>query len=611
MTPGTRTFETPEPALADILRDVASGKLQLPDFQRDWIWNDEHIKSLIASVTRSFPIGAIMVLENEDGESGFLTRGVEGAKFPANVKPKELILDGQQRITSLFLALSCKDPVSTRNEEQQDIKRFYYLDMRKCLDPELDREEAVISIPESRKITSDFGRKVELDLSSPELEYQQCLLPANIVFDLAGLVEWKNAFQSYYRFDPAMIKLLNDFDQRIWLPLYQYRLPEIRLPSDTEREAVCLVFEKVNTGGVPLDVFELMTATYARDQFRLRQDWLDLTERLDTKVVLQEFDETAYLTAITLLAKYNDKIEKDTPVSCRRKDVLKLPLASYKKYAPQIEAGLFKAANLLTRERIYDVRSLPYATQLIPLSAICAYLDKRFDNDAVKQKLSRWLWCGIFGELYGGASETRYAQDMSGVIAWINGGPEPKTVEDCNFSTTRFLTLQNRLSAAYKGLMALLMKRGNADFITGDQIDVQNYFEQNIDIHHIFPRAYCEKRKLPKIKWNCVINKAPLSAITNRKLGGKAPSHYLRYLRSDEHILEDRLEKFLLSHQVNPALLAADNFGDFIIDRAARLLDLIEEATGKQVSDRESDEVQEKFGRCIAIEPFAALGISI
>lgn len=73
-------------------------------------------------------------------------------------------------------------------------------------------------------------------------------------------------------------------------------------------------------------------------------------------------------------------------------------------------------------------------------------------------------------------------------------GKIPATIQDANFSPLRLLTLQSRLSAAYKGLMALLMKKGGCDFVNGDPVDIQTYFDQAIDIHHIFPKAYCENR---------------------------------------------------------------------------------------------------------------------
>jgi hypothetical protein len=115
----------------------------------------------------------------------------------------------------------------------------------------------------------------------------------------------------------------------------------------------------------------------------------------------------------------------------------------------------------------------------------------------------------VFGEVYGGANETRFANDIADVVPWIDGGKEPRTIRDANLAPTRLLTLQTRQSAAYKGMMALLMQIGSNDFINGDSIELTTYFDQAVDIHHIFPRSHCEKVNYPRQKWNSVVNKAP------------------------------------------------------------------------------------------------------
>ena len=88
---------------------------------------------------------------------------------------------------------------------------------------------------------------------------------------------------------------------------------------------------------------------------------------------------------------------------------------------------------LPAREKIFDNTTLPYITQLVPLSAICAVLGPRFEDDPIKRRLLRWYWCGVFGELYGGANESRFANDIQDVLAWIDGGDEPRTIRESNF----------------------------------------------------------------------------------------------------------------------------------------------------------------------------------
>src|SRR6476660_7359945 len=111
------TFDSTKTSLGKLLEEIISGKLQLPDFQRGWVWDDEHIRSLLVSIARSFPIGAVMLLET-GGEARFQVRPVEGVSFSGDRQPERLILDGQQRLTSLLQVLRLSAPVSTQDEKR-------------------------------------------------------------------------------------------------------------------------------------------------------------------------------------------------------------------------------------------------------------------------------------------------------------------------------------------------------------------------------------------------------------------------------------------------------------------------------------------------------------
>src|ERR1017187_8470024 len=140
------SFRTAEPALKEVLDAINRGDTQLPDFQRGWVWDDMHIRSLLASLSLSYPIGAVMFLEA--GGVPFQPRLFEGVSLQRAPKPKNLVLDGQQRLTSMYLSLRSGQPVKTKTDKGGEIQRVYFLDMAKCLDPSVDREEAVISVPE-------------------------------------------------------------------------------------------------------------------------------------------------------------------------------------------------------------------------------------------------------------------------------------------------------------------------------------------------------------------------------------------------------------------------------------------------------------------------------
>lgn len=591
----SNTFGTEEPLLSDLLRLIEDGTIQLPDFQRGWVWDDTRIRALIASVSQGYPVGALMSMETGGDGIRFSPRPFEGAT-PSRQEPDILMLDGQQRMTSLFLSLKHKEAVPTCDERKNTMKRFYYLNMAACLS-DADRFDAVISVPESKKLTSDFGRVIDLDLSESKKEYMAGMFPLNIIFDTELTSRWQMGYQEHFNFDPDRTRFYLKFQSEVMFPFLRYKVPVIKLLKDTPKEAVCQVFENVNTGGVSLTVFELLTATYAADDFRLRQDWEERRERLqDIDPVLHGVDETGYLTAITLLASYRRHLENGSAVSCKRKDVLNLTLAEYKACANDLMEGLRKSAKFLYSQRIFDTWNLLYQTQLVPLPVICACLGNRFEEYQIKQKISRWYWCGVLGELYGSANETRYALDIQNFMQWVDGGSEPVTIRDANFNPVRLLSLQTRNSAAYKGVMGLTMTAGCKDFMSGDTVEQNNYFDDKIDIHHIFPSNYCKQEDLPASLWNSVINKTPLSARTNRILGGKAPSNYLGRLVDTHRVDEAALDDHLRSHLIAPENLKANNFDKFIVDRAKALLDLIEGAMGKKVSGRDAEETVRAFG---------------
>lgn len=595
------TFRTDEPHLHDLLDEVHRGHVQLPDFQRGWVWDDDHIRSLIASVSLSYPIGAVMLLETGGAGVRFKPRLFEGVEAGAGVSPTKLALDGQQRLTSLYMSLrSCK-PVPTRTEKGKDIDRVYYLDMWACLDPDVDRLDAVRSFPPERILRSDFGRRIDLDISTADKEYQAALFPLDAVFDPTRSAPWRRGYRRFHDNSDQKMELLERFEEQILMRFQTYKVPVIVLLRDTPKEAVCQVFEKVNTGGVSLTVFELVTATFAADDFQLRRDWDDRSARIkDKRPVLADLDGADFLMAVTLCSTFRRNVAGKGVVGCKRKDILALTLEDFKACASAVEKGFVDAARFLSSQHVYDTKGLPYQTQLAPLSVICAELGDAFEADPVRQKLARWYWSGVFGELYGGANEGRFAFDVPEVLAWIRGDAgEPRTIQNANFAPTRLLSLQSRLSAAYKGVMARLIEAGSHDFLSGDSIALTSYFELDIDIHHIFPRAYCERVGLDRARWNSVINKAPLSARTNRIIGGHKPSTYLAALEGAHEVDPRRLDEILHTHLIDSVLLRGDAFEGFIRDRAGRLLDLIEKATGKQVTGRDSDEAVSAFGAAL------------
>ncbi|MFY9141063.1 MAG: DUF262 domain-containing protein [Thermacetogeniaceae bacterium] len=184
-------------------------------------------------------------------------------KLDKEVKPDFFILDGQQRIISLYQTIVTNEVVTTS-------KRWYYIDMVKAMDNNYDLEEAIVSVNENKQITEDFGRRIILVLSSKELEFKNLMYPVCMIDDYSV---WRREFNKYWQHDSDKIIFWDKFEDRIINSFNKYILPVIIMKKENPKEAVCQVFEKVNTGGVPLNVFELLTESFAAEDFDLKQDW--------------------------------------------------------------------------------------------------------------------------------------------------------------------------------------------------------------------------------------------------------------------------------------------------------------------------------------------------
>lgn len=609
-----KKFSSDELPLTELLGRAERGELQLPDFQRGWVWDDAHIRSLLASISLSYPIGAVMTLAAGNSDVNFKTRLLEGVTRDAAPKPELLLLDGQQRLTSLFQALKSREPVRTRDSRGNQLLRHYYASIRACINESVDREEdGIVAVPADRVVRSDFGRVIDLDLSTHDREVEEEMFPLDIVLDSGATMDWQMAYlqsgpggQSE---QPGRVDRWKRFHDGIIKSFEQYLVPTINLARSTPKEAVCQVFEKVNTGGVTLTVFELLTATYAADDFELRKDWKERHEKLAEHELLAKVDATTFLQIVTLLATFNRRKshlqarpedDRVPAASCKRRDVLRLTLDDYRQWADRGVDGLLRTVRFLHNNRIFRYRDLPYATQLVPLAAVLAWTEDRTDTYLSRQRLEQWFWCGVLGEMYGGGTETRFAIDLEDCVASIDDANSdlPRTVQAAQFQAERLLTLRTRNSAAYKGLYALQMKQGGRDFMTGQPIDAHVYREQAIDIYRVFPRAWCashtsqghraadaEKPVDPSIV-NCIVNKTALSALTHRRIGRNAPSVYLSRLETRPGIEAHVLDGFLRSHDIDPAVLRRDDFAQFFNQRFESLLRLAESAMGKPVNRR-------------------------
>lgn len=590
------------------MKDIESGKIQLPSIQRDWSWNDEKIRELIASVISGYPVGSVLFLECE-GEPPFKSNPVVSVSLTGKIFPKNLILDGQQRLTAIYCAMyNVGQPVKISKKNSVD-ERYYYLDIEKVAGKNFDSIEAIISVPKDKKIKKNAkNNNPGLDLSTPEKEFESKMFPLNIIFDTKLRNKWGNEYRKFYQANRpnSYSQVENELEefQMICSSLESYTIPVISLDADTKIEAVCNIFEKVNSSNQPLTGFDLLKAIFEKEDFDLRSDWDKRKEKIFSKGILEGFEPKNFLRACKLFANY-----KNGAYDIKKNVIIDLKCSDYKSCADTVSSGFVEAEKLLDEEGIVGKNSLPYSSQLIPLAVICALLSEANNSvtdgaDIIKQKIKQWYWCGVFSKFYeNAANDSKFHSNIRDVMNWINGNDTPELVR--NFEVDAVKLKEITSGALFKGIIALIIKNGCKDFTSGRTVkNIYGDPDVAVEIHHIFPKDSYQKRYGDLLE--SVLNKTPVSKKTNSIIGGISPSNYLTKLMSGpeseittkknskknkqkkfaaDFVSRENLEIYLSSHWINIKSLEEDNFEDFLADRAIQILKAVCNVTGKKFMD--------------------------
>ena len=492
------TFDITKECLPDFLSQIRQGAIQVPDLQRSFCWEDSFVRKLLANVSRAWPFGAALLLQTGNAKSRFKSRLVEGIQLPHLPEPTQLILDGQQRLTTLVMALAPDQPVAIRDKKSsRTTQHWYYIDIARSLDPNCDRQSAILSLPESR-IKSGFGERATIDCSTREKEYELGLFPSGMMFHYSA---WRGGYCKFWNYAPEKLDLIDRFEQEIIKKYEHYHIPVILLRPVLPKAAVCELFEDTNTQSLSLNFFELVTSSYAGEDFSIREDWESRCQRLSCHKVLSQVRNTDFLQAVTLtasidrrrqaLAKGVNSPEKLPGVGCGRGEVLKLELEDYQRWAEPITKGFEEAARFLYGLKILDATDIAYTIQLVALVCVLTQLGEWNNRDSIRQKLEQWFWSGVFGEMYAGPHEHQATRDALEVSEWILGnGVLPSTIAEATFSLSRLQAVRRRQGALFRGLNILLRRQGAADLASGELLMDAQALNDPIESHHVFPVAY-------------------------------------------------------------------------------------------------------------------------
>ena len=599
---------TPKPVpLSDLLGEINTHKAALPNFQRPWVWEPEMVRQLILSVGYRYPAGSLLTMPVKG--KAFTLRPFEGSGDTLKDTPRLMVLDGQQRLTSLYQALYRLDGVTV-----DDNTFHFYLDVAALMaapssaSQDDDLFEVSLFYVRREKGGGRFRyvgtppvKKYELTAQADELAAGA--LPLGCVFDAnGGLAEWRNKYllaqyAALATSDVNQMMALNttwDTQVKPWLDrIRNYRFPVVELDEDVPLSAICHIFEKVNSTGVALDVFDLCTALLWTENFFLNVEWKKTEKSLKPTMTMQPLMATAFLQSISLLDTLDRKQVASgqagprIAVACRKSELLAMKKATYQKWWDLLVGGYKEAASFMMQEGILSLRVMPYSTMIVPLASILTYARHTkgaIHVNAAWPKIRRWYWCSVFSQRYSSQTETISAQDFEQVLAWIGGGPEPDAVRTFTFRSDVLEEINTLKNVIYKGVLCLLASDGAEDFGGNGKLSVNLFFNSRQDHHHIFPTDALKKMGVADPRANTIVNKTLIGSAVNQSIGGNKPSVYIPIRRNKLDPNDSSVfDKILATHRINAALLVSDDWDGFRLDRRERLRQLIEKVCGGDV----------------------------
>lgn len=543
----TEEFHTIPRPMLQLLAELDSGQLALPDFQRTFVWAPDETRELLVSMIRSFPAGNLLFLQG--GDATFKARAAEGAPSLGG-RPSFLVLDGQQRLTSLYQAIYGVGD-----------SRFF-LDLGALL--------AGADVDQAVKV---FSAERAAPLEKIDAQARTLLMPLTAVRDF-GAARWRDDVVPRRDDDDRerVRDLLRAIENACIDPLVKYGFPVTMLPEATPLEAVCTIFETLNRTGRPLTPFELVSARAFAGGHSLYDLWNGALER---HPILGDFDVKPYYLLQCIALRLG--------VSCKRRFVISLPADDIARGWDSAVTSMAAVLTLLRDEcGVLTPKWLPYEPMLIPLATVWNEVEATAGpaHGAMRSKLKRWFWCASFTGEYESSSATLAERDAPVLKSWLTGGDEPQAVRAFAWDPDRWRTVTTRQQGLYRATIALTLLQRPRDFHTGAPLTPELIEAGKIDDHHLFPRAYLrtvgQGDTVDSVLNHCLIDRA-----TNIRIGRQAPSAYLAEMRAE---LGAILDEVLRSHRLptgRTSPLATDDFDGFLDWREQALDEALVAVTGK------------------------------
>lgn len=479
---------------------ISSGDIRIPAFQRDFVWEPEQVAFLLDSIYKGFPIGTIILWRTDRRLKSEKKLGYFSLPEPQKDYPVNYVLDGQQRLTSLFSVF--------QNELKPDTKEWVdiYFDML----AEENVQESLFLALEDSEVDSDRH------------------FPVKTLFDTVG---YRKATT---KLNDEKLKRIDELQSKF----KEYLVPNEVFESD-DRNKVAIVFERINRAGTALNVFELLSAWSWSEEFDLVEKFSSLQDVISD----HGFEDLCEDKDLQLRICAGVITGETTP-----KQILDLKGEDIRSRFSEIEAGIIGALDFLKREaNVKHYKMLPFPGLLVPLGAFFATKKPEGINYTEKQKqqILRWFWRSLLSRRFSSDVNQRQALDIVEML---------KLRDDENYSfkhqkaEVKIDFQKSIFSAANANSRVLILLLNSAtpySFLSGAKIDTDKVLKKSSkhEFHHIYPQKYLEALGKESQDINVLANICFLTRADNNKIKARAPSDYLKDIEATKK--EEYLKKAL------------------------------------------------------------------
>lgn len=514
--------------IREIVEAVYRGQIRIPAFQRGFVWDPDRVSFLIDSIYKGYPFGSLLYWRTKEALRTERNLGPFTLPEPAADFPIDYVLDGQQRITSIFGVFQTE----LQREASSDWKDIYF---DYTQEGDVQESQFLALSPEEVDTTKHF--------------------PLNCLFDT---VEYRQRTRDLPEATAIKIDAMQSVFKEARIPVQSFRTEE--------KEKVAIIFERINRQGIPLDTLQLLSAWTWSEDFQLQSQFEDLIEELESYGFSELSDNISLLLRCTAAVLAN---------SCQPESLVTLNGAVVRERFSEVINGIKGALDFLKSElKVHSIDNLPYQYILVPLSTFFAVPGNRehsYTNDQ-RKVLSRWFWRVSFSQRYSHGTMRNLGQDIEEILKLKNRQPcqlgdFSVTINPDKFKKEKF-TLKTVLTSTF---ILILARQNPINFIDGTNIGLEEKLRvcNRREFHHLMPKAFLKESAQNAYSENCLANFCFISRANNRLIGGEKPSIYKEKMTGD-------VAKIIESHVI-PTSLFDDNYEKFINERAEFLAKISEE----------------------------------